>query len=249
MLCDRSSHTSDARSPPVATSAVEVASPNLRICTGQDRDYSDHIPMSTMTSQSSSPPATENHSSSSPILHGSVNKPKLSFSISRLLGDDSREQDSDNRDNNISRSSTDNSCGSARTTPASPVMVSCPSIITSQSYYSPTVSSVPVVVSSHYDPLQSGANGTVIRVPAHRPAPLSYPTAVSFPWAGSQGQFKDRIPGKCIFKCIINTFNAKNFKCGAWLKHGQIGRALEPLIYGPLKFGMHCFKDDILILF
>lgn len=210
MLCDRSSRVPEARSPPVATSAVEVASPNLRICTGQDRDYSDHIPMSTMTSQSSSPPATENHSSSSPILHGSINKPKLSFSISRLLGDDSREQDSDNRDNNISRSSTDNSCGSARTTPASPVMVSCPSVITSQSYYSPTelkVSSMSVMA-SHYDPLQSGANGTVIRVPAHRPAPLSYPTAVSFPWAGSQGLVKDRIPGKCIFKCFINTFNS-----------------------------------------
>lgn len=232
MLCDRSSRTSDARSPPVATSSVEVTSPNLRICTGQDRDYSDHIPMSTMTSQSSSPPATENHSSSSPILHGSVNKPKLSFSISRLLGDDSREQDSDNRDNNISRSSTDNSCGSARTTPASPVMVSCPSVITSQSYYSP-VSSVSVMA-SHYDPLQSGANGTVIRVPAHRPGPLSYPTAVSFPWAGSQGLVKDRIPGKCIFKCIINTFKAKTLS-RAWLKNwaNRFHGTKAPNTWGP----------------
>lgn len=202
MLCDRNSRVADARSPPVASNAIDVTSTSTRLCSGQDRDYSDPIPMSAMTGHSSSPPVIENHSSSSPISHASSNKPKLSFSISRLLGDDSTEpQESDNKDNNNSQSSTDNSCSSARTTPASPVMVSCPAVITSQSYFSPAelkASSVPVMA-QHYDPLQSGANGTVIRVPAHRPAHLSYPAAVSFPWVGSQGIVKDRIPGKSCF--------------------------------------------------
>ncbi|GFW44107.1 t-cell leukemia homeobox protein 3 [Trichonephila clavipes] len=218
MLCDRTSRFTDGRSPPVASNAIEVSSPTTRIGGVVERDFMDSIPISTNTGHSASPPTSENHSSSSPVLHTSTNKPKLSFSISRLLGDDSKV-DNDNNNNHRkedSRSSTDNNSGhggdssSARTTPASSTAPSpmmgmsssgCCVGFPTQSYFSTAdlkVSSVPVM-SPHYDPLQSGANGTVIRVPAHRPGPLSYPTTVSFPWVGSQGMVKDRIPGQFPF--------------------------------------------------
>ncbi|GFQ66646.1 t-cell leukemia homeobox protein 3 [Trichonephila clavata] len=213
MLCDRTSRFTDGRSPPVASNAIEVSSPTTRIGGVMERDFMDTIPISTNTGHSASPPTSENHSSSSPVLHTSTNKPKLSFSISRLLGDDSKV-DNDNNNNHRkedSRSSTDNNSGhggdssSARTTPASSTAPSpmmgmsssgCCVGFPTQSYFSTAdlkVSCVPVM-SPHYDPLQSGANGTVIRVPAHRPGPLSYPTTVSFPWVSSQGMVKDRIP-------------------------------------------------------
>ncbi|GIY90460.1 t-cell leukemia homeobox protein 3 [Caerostris darwini] len=211
MLCDRTSRFTEGRSPPMATNAIEVPSPTTRIGGVMEREFLDNVPLSTSTGHSASPPTSENNSSSSPVLHTSSTKPKLSFSISRLLGDDSKADNDDNNNHRKedSRSSTDNNGGdssSARTTPASstaasPLMVmsssgACCTGFPTQSYFSTAdlkVSCVPVM-SPHYDPLQSGANGTVIRVPAHRPGPLSYPTTVSFPWVGSQGMVKDRIP-------------------------------------------------------
>ncbi|XP_035231125.1 homeobox protein EMX2-like isoform X2 [Stegodyphus dumicola] len=207
MLCDRSSRTS----PPVASNAIEVTNVTTRIAGIMDREYMEQAPMSTATVQSTSPPTSENNSSSSPVNHSSSTKPKLSFSISRLLGDDSRQDNDNNHRKEDSRSSTDNNSGhggdssSARTTPASssaasPMMVmssgGCCVGLSAQAYFSTAdlkTSCVPVMT-PHYDPLQSGANGTVIRVPAHRPAPLSYPTTVNFPWVGSHGMGKDRIP-------------------------------------------------------
>lgn len=200
MLCDRTSRVSDGRSPPVASNAIDISSPPRMM----DRDYPDS------NTVHSSTPTSENNSSSSPILHvSSTCKPKLSFSISRLLGDDSNKLDNDHsnrrEDSGVSENGGDSS--SARTTPASsssPMMVltssaGCCVGYVGQPYFSSAsdlkTSCVPVM-SPHYDPLQSGANGTVIRVPAHRPAGLSYPGTVSFPWVGSQGMVKDRIPGE-----------------------------------------------------
>lgn len=153
-------------------------------------------------------PNSGDNSSSSPVSHSS-SKPKLSFSISRLLGDESNHQD-DNHRKEDSRYSSDNSGDerqddrdsnqdSARTTPvsSSPMIISssCCSGLTAQAYFTAAAdlkaSTMPVM--AHYDPLQGGANGTVIRVPAHRPAPLSYPATVNFPWVGSQGMVKDRL--------------------------------------------------------
>ncbi|GFR04577.1 t-cell leukemia homeobox protein 3 [Trichonephila clavata] len=113
MLCDRTSRFTDGRSPPVASNAIEVSSPTTRIGGVMERDFMDTIPISTNTGHSASPPTSENNSSSSPVLHTSTNKPKLSFSISRLLGDDSKV-DNDNNNNHRkedSRSSTDNNSG------------------------------------------------------------------------------------------------------------------------------------------
>ncbi|XP_015909792.1 T-cell leukemia homeobox protein 1 [Parasteatoda tepidariorum] len=209
MLCDRTARVGEGRSPPLAANAIDIANPSTRIGGVLDTDYMDN-----MTTRHSSPPTSENNSSSSPIMQESSTKPKLSFSISRLLGDDSKV-DSDNNNNHRKddgRSSTDNNSvhgcdsSSARTTPASstaasPMMVisssgCCPGLNNQPPYFSTSdlkMSTMSGMV-PHYDPLQSGANGTVIRVPAHRPAPLSYHTTVSFPWVGSQGIVKDRIP-------------------------------------------------------
>lgn len=75
---------------------------------------------------------------------------------------------------------------------------------------------------SLYDPLYSGAHGTVIRVPAHRPAatamgaPASMPpfsaaaaaaAAAAFPWMASRSialSMKDRMQGKPVLNFFFN---------------------------------------------
>ncbi|XP_054712356.1 homeobox protein HMX1-like [Uloborus diversus] len=206
MLCDRTARTS----PPVASSAIEIA-PNTTARLSGAMDFSD--PLSSCAANHSSSPVSENNNSSpSPVLQSS-NKPKLSFSISRLLGSEENnshggeEQDhmdkNDHQDNHCDNggpdhrredSSRSSNSSSARTTPSSPMISMSGGCCTGQSYFADYKTSMPMMTTQHYDPLQSGANGTVIRVPAHRPAPLTYQTAVSFPWVGSQGMVKDRIP-------------------------------------------------------
>ncbi|KAG8184041.1 hypothetical protein JTE90_011539 [Oedothorax gibbosus] len=202
MLCDRSARVS----PPVATNAIDISSPPRM--PDSIRDYHPDS-NNTVRSNNSSPTSDNpNSASSSPILHvsstsSSSTKPKLSFSISRLLGnEDNNKLDNDSNNNRREDSGVSENGGdsSARTTPASsssPMMVlsstsGCCVGYVGQPYFS-SADMKSSVMAQHYDPMQSGANGTVIRVPAHRPsATMAYPGAVGFPW--SQGMVKDRIP-------------------------------------------------------
>ncbi|KAL3245802.1 hypothetical protein MRX96_058326 [Rhipicephalus microplus] len=95
-----------------------------------------------------------------PSAEGANHKPRLSFSISRLLGDDSERR------------------------PDGGLLGPSP----------PSAAEMPALVAAaQLSPLHLGANGTVIRVPAHRPAPLgaAFP---SFPWIGpAHPAVKDRL--------------------------------------------------------
>ncbi|XP_023216880.1 T-cell leukemia homeobox protein 3-like isoform X2 [Centruroides vittatus] len=131
---------------------------------------------------------------SSPSSPQQCSKPKLSFSISRLLG-----KDRDDKKDDSSSSSFDDSCTQCETyrggcygglSPPITTSTSSPVTRLGQTYLGDKF----VLNATTYDPLQGGGNGTVIRVPAHRPTPLSYASA--FPWMGhaTQGLVKDRVP-------------------------------------------------------
>ncbi|XP_077502559.1 T-cell leukemia homeobox protein 3-like isoform X2 [Amblyomma americanum] len=119
-----------------------------------------------MSARMTSPEPTDGSRSGSPAspvpsAEGADHKPRLSFSISRLLGDDSERR---------------------------------PDTLLAGGPSPPLVSEMPALVAAaQLSPLHLGANGTVIRVPAHRPAPLgaAFP---SFPWIGpAHPAVKDRL--------------------------------------------------------
>ncbi|KAH8018805.1 hypothetical protein HPB51_012309 [Rhipicephalus microplus] len=118
-----------------------------------------------MSARMTSPEPTDGSRSGSPAspvpsAEGANHKPRLSFSISRLLGDDSERR------------------------PDGGLLGPSP----------PSAAEMPALVAAaQLSPLHLGANGTVIRVPAHRPAPLgaAFP---SFPWIGpAHPAVKDRL--------------------------------------------------------
>ncbi|XP_077542695.1 T-cell leukemia homeobox protein 3-like isoform X2 [Haemaphysalis longicornis] len=119
-----------------------------------------------MSARMTSPEPTDGSRSGSPAspvpsaAEGADHKPRLSFSISRLLSDDCSERRPD-----------------ALLGPSPPLVAA----------------EMPALVAAQLSPLHLGANGTVIRVPAHRPAPLgAFP---SFPWIGPAhpAAVKDRL--------------------------------------------------------
>ncbi|XP_037581115.1 T-cell leukemia homeobox protein 3-like isoform X2 [Dermacentor silvarum] len=122
-----------------------------------------------MSARMTSPEPTDGSRSGSPAspvpsAEGANHKPRLSFSISRLLGDD-----------------CDRRPDGALLGPSPPLV---------------SAAEMPALVAAaHLSPLHLGANGTVIRVPAHRPAPMGASAAFpSFPWIGpTHPAVKDRL--------------------------------------------------------
>ncbi|XP_050050367.1 T-cell leukemia homeobox protein 3-like isoform X1 [Dermacentor andersoni] len=122
-----------------------------------------------MSARMTSPEPTDGSRSGSPAspvpsAEGTNHKPRLSFSISRLLGDDSERR------------------------PDSALLGPSPPLV--------SAAEMPALVAAaHLSPLHLGANGTVIRVPAHRPAPMGASAAFpSFPWIGpTHPAVKDRL--------------------------------------------------------
>ncbi|XP_037503775.2 T-cell leukemia homeobox protein 3 isoform X2 [Rhipicephalus sanguineus] len=122
-----------------------------------------------MSARMTSPEPTDGSRSGSPAspvpsAEGANHKPRLSFSISRLLGDDSERR------------------------PDGGLLGPSPPLV--------GAAEMPALVAAaHLSPLHLGANGTVIRVPAHRPAPLGAAAAFpSFPWIGpAHPAVKDRL--------------------------------------------------------
>ncbi|KAG1702418.1 T-cell leukemia homeobox protein 3 [Nymphon striatum] len=134
---------------------------------------------------------------------------KLSFSISRLLGNSEKKEDADKDTASTSPSSTP---------PSSHRHIVGPDVYrkyaenlvfssSDHSHYSNNIhidSLSPISLHSNsfplYDPLLGGANGTVIRVPAHRPAAMppfsAAAAAAAFPWMASRSialSMKDRM--------------------------------------------------------
>uniref|UniRef100_T1JC39 Homeobox domain-containing protein n=1 Tax=Strigamia maritima TaxID=126957 RepID=T1JC39_STRMM len=130
-----------------------------------------------------------------PLSRRATPAAKLSFGISRLLGEDSdrdrdrdrdREEPLDDEDDDDAKKtisensivvSTQNHMFDAY---SASVPRPLPAFLASVSLATGGLSSLP-----HYDPLLSGANGTVIRVPAHRPSPLTLGSAYS--WINAMG--------------------------------------------------------------
>ncbi|EEC02598.1 hypothetical protein IscW_ISCW002348 [Ixodes scapularis] len=111
-----------------------------------------------------------------PVPEVAALKPRLSFSISRLLGDD------DSGGERPRRPASDGS-GHHGGEPSSPLM---------------GMGEMPAaLVAAQLSPLHLGANGTVIRVPAHRPAPMNAFPSAAFPWIGPpHPAVKDRLQGR-----------------------------------------------------
>ncbi|CAN8024430.1 T-cell leukemia homeobox protein 3 isoform X2 [Ixodes scapularis] len=118
-------------------------------------------------------PASPVPSQMAPVPEVAALKPRLSFSISRLLGDD------DSGGERPRRPASDGS-GHHGGEPSSPLM---------------GMGEMPAaLVAAQLSPLHLGANGTVIRVPAHRPAPMNAFPSAAFPWIGPpHPAVKDRL--------------------------------------------------------
>ncbi|KAL1432533.1 hypothetical protein MTO96_013284 [Rhipicephalus appendiculatus] len=132
-----------------------------------------------MSARMTSPEPTDGSRSGSPAspvpsAEGANHKPRLSFSISRLLGDDSERR---------------HDGGLLGPSPPLVAAAEMPAL----------------VAAAQLSPLHLGANGTVIRVPAHRPAPLGAAAAFpSFPWIGpAHPAVKDRLQG--TLPCRLRT--------------------------------------------
>lgn len=140
--------------------------------------------------------SNNNNPSPTPLHSPLVNKPRLSFSISRLLGDEKKrnnipsplsEDGSEDQGNGgfISHHQQQLAAMDAMNAVANGLP---PSLLAEMK--------VPGMMTA-FDALHRAPNGSVIRVPAHRPAPLSYATT-GFPWMGPGGPtlVKDRLHGE-----------------------------------------------------
>ncbi|GBL72339.1 hypothetical protein AVEN_115280-1 [Araneus ventricosus] len=151
---------------------------------------------------------TNNNPSPTPLHSPLVSKPRLSFSISRLLGDEKKrnslipspvsegyEDGTDEQGHGTNQhqqmspmeamSAVANSCAAAVANGLPPSLLA------------EMKASVPGMITA-FDTLHRAPNGSVIRVPAHRPAPMPYATTAGFPWMGPAGPtlVKDRLHGE-----------------------------------------------------
>lgn len=117
-------------------------------------------------------------------------KPRLSFSISRLLGDEDSAGERPRRPPSGGDGLHHHRGGG----PSSP---------TSSSSLMSAVD-MPALMAAQLSPLHLGANGTVIRVPAHRPSPMGTFPSAAFPWIGPAHPIvKDRLQGGCRTACHV----------------------------------------------
>ncbi|XP_076368925.1 T-cell leukemia homeobox protein 3-like [Tachypleus tridentatus] len=144
-----------------------------------------------LSSPAGSPSSPSEPSVSPPHPHA-VTKPKLSFSISRLLGEEKKMEDnkSPSLDLELNCMQCDNPQVSYYES-ISNLNVTCSSGLPSLH-----LNSIKAPISHNFmpsfDSLTMNGAGSVIRVPAHRPAPLPFSSA--FPWMGpAQPLVKDRI--------------------------------------------------------
>lgn len=133
-------------------------------------------------------------------------KPRLSFSISRLLGDEKKRN---NIPSPLSEGYDDGQDDTGHThlqqhmsamDAMSAVANSCAAAVANglpPSLLAEMKASMPGMITA-FDTLHRAPNGSVIRVPAHRPSPMSYATSAGFPWMGPAGPtlVKDRLHGE-----------------------------------------------------
>ncbi|GIY49590.1 uncharacterized protein CDAR_565501 [Caerostris darwini] len=149
-----------------------------------------------------------NNPSPTPLHSPLVSKPRLSFSISRLLGDEKKRnsiipspvsegyEDGTDEQGHGTHQHQHMSTMDAMTAVAN----SCAAAVANglpPSLLAEMKASVPGMITA-FDTLHRAPNGSVIRVPAHRPAPMPYATSAGFPWMGPGGPtlVKDRLHGK-----------------------------------------------------
>ncbi|GFT35268.1 uncharacterized protein NPIL_138301 [Nephila pilipes] len=149
-----------------------------------------------------------NNPSPTPLHSPLVSKPRLSFSISRLLGDEKKRnsiipspvsegyEDGTDEQGHSTNQHQQMSAMDAMTAVAN----SCAAAVANglpPSLLAEMKASVPGMITA-FDTLHRAPNGSVIRVPAHRPAPMPYATSAGFPWMGPAGPtlVKDRLHGK-----------------------------------------------------
>lgn len=139
--------------------------------------------------------SNNNNPSPTPIHSPLVSKPRLSFSISRLLGDEKK------RNNIPSPLSDDGSEDQGHTinTFHQQQLAAMDAMNAVANGLPPSLlAEMKMPGMTAFDALHRAPNGSVIRVPAHRPAPMPYATAASFPWMGPAGPtlVKDRLHGE-----------------------------------------------------
>lgn len=147
--------------------------------------------------------SNNNNPSPTPLHSPLVSKPRLSFSISRLLGDEKKRnsipspmsEDGSEEHGLASNSSQQQQLAAMDAMTA--VANGLPHSLLAEM-------KVPGMMTA-FDALHRAPNGSVIRVPAHRPAPMPYATATGFPWMGPTGPtlVKDRLHGKSNITSIF----------------------------------------------
>ncbi|XP_035206082.1 T-cell leukemia homeobox protein 3-like isoform X1 [Stegodyphus dumicola] len=157
----------------------------------------------------SNPSSNNNNNNPSPTpLHSPlVTKPRLSFSISRLLGDEQKQNsipsplsegyEDGPEDHGHAANNSHHQQQMAAMDAMTAVANSCAAAVANglpPSLLAEMKASVPGMMTA-FDTLHRAPNGSVIRVPAHRPAPMPYATAAGFPWMGPGGPtlVKDRL--------------------------------------------------------
>ncbi|GAB6026411.1 T-cell leukemia homeobox protein 1 [Chamberlinius hualienensis] len=152
-----------------------------------------------------SPQGAVNHANPNSSSSGHTSS-KLSFSISRLLGDAKEDKINDNNAKQLQQTLDAASMQMSVDGPMLRIHMPQPHhIITSAGTTSMTSSASVAAAAAAtagfvagYDPLLSGANGTVIRVPAHRPPPL--PLGSTFSWMNSLNSTQSALAAAQIIK-------------------------------------------------